>query len=376
MDVSSAGLQAFLFALFAGLNAILAAITGPAYDHLLVPELQTSSLFPPLVGGGSGSFLGTAASFSGYLLVNLVDPAIALVGLGVALAYLGRAFLGRWATAVEPLLARLVLSVLIANFSLPIAGAILDLAASVFPIIAGYDGGLWEHWVYLAGVGEARFSWDNGVLAFVLSFALFSLVLLLSAAVALRDAMLAVLLVLLPLFTLCWPIPPIASLARRAWLLFAELAFLPCVLVIPLELAVGAPSILLLLGYLTAALSTPALLSVAGSQLQAIGFPSAGGAVTGGMQRGLASASSAGGNWLRPMGGLVPSGSGAQAAVGAAGRGLSAGSFPGTLPLLAADFLGKGTAHLVRHLRATGAAGTDRFPAVGSRAARGGGLLG
>jgi hypothetical protein len=198
VDVSSAGLQAFLFALFAGLNAILTAITGPAYDNLLVPELDPSSLFPPLGVGGSGGFLGTAASFSSYLLVNLVDPLIALVGLGVALAYLGRSFLGRWAGAVEPLLARLVLSVLIANFTLPIAGAILDLAAAVFPLIAGYDGGLWRHWVFLAGYGEAQFSWDNGVLAFVITFAMFSLVLLLCAAVALRDAMLAVLLVLLP----------------------------------------------------------------------------------------------------------------------------------------------------------------------------------
>ena len=374
MDLSSGAIQALLFAFFSGLTAILAAVIGPTYDNLLVPELAASALFPalPPVGGSGGSFLGIAASFSSYLVVNIVDPAVALLGVTVGVAYLARSFLGRWAGRAEPMLARLVLAVVFANFSIPIAGAILDLAGATYPVITGFDNGAWEHWVNLAGIGGISFSWDNGILAFVLSFALFTLVLLLAIAVALRDALLAVLLVLLPLLTLLWPIPALAPLARRAWTLFGEAAFLPCVLVIPLELAVGASSDLLLLGFLTVSLASPSLLSVAGAHLTSVGFPSGGSVVTGGVQRGLASGSQVSESLVRPAAALRPLGAGGRQLLGQSTRALSAG-FPASVPLLAAEFLGRGTAHLVRHLPGTGTAGgkNPRFPPVRGRPARG-----
>jgi len=365
VDLGGLTIQAILFALFAGLTAVLGVIIAPTYDNLLVPELAPSSLYPalPPAPTPAGSFLAGGASFSAYLVANVVDPLVGIVGIGVALAYLGRSFLGRWAGRSEPLLARLVLSVLLANFSLPIAGAILDVAGSMYPIIAEFDGGQWQHWQNLAGPGELAFSWDNGALAFVLTFALFTVVLLLATAVALRNALLAVLLVLLPLFTLVWPIPTLAPLARRAWLWFGELAFLPCVLVIPLELAVGAPSILLLLGFLTVGLASPAFLSVAGSNLQSIGFPSAGATIGGGVQRGLLVASRAAQGVVAPIGRVATLAPPLQRAVGIAGRSLGSAGFPGSIPVLAGDFLGHGTARLVRHMTGGSSPGAaDRFP--------------
>src|SRR5579859_4756207 len=116
VDLSGPAIQAFLFAVFSGLTAMLAAVIGPTYDNLLVPELQPSSLFPAFPpSGGSTSFLSQAASFSSYLVANLVDPAIALVGVGLAVVFLGRSFFGRWKGRAEPLLGRLVLAVLLSN---------------------------------------------------------------------------------------------------------------------------------------------------------------------------------------------------------------------------------------------------------------------
>ena len=387
MDWTSATIQAILFAMFVALTAVLAAVLGPTYDNVLVPELAPSALYPSLgPGGGSGgSFLATAASFSGFLLTSLVDPAIALVGLIIGGLYLVRAVLGRWATRLEHLLPRLVFAVVLSNFSLPIAGALLGLAGATYPTVAGYDHGAWQHWVNLAGYGEVSFSWDNGVLAFVVTFGLFALVLLLSAAIAVRDALLGVLLVLLPVVTLLWPIPSLAPLAKRAWKMFGELAFLPCVLVIPLELAVGSPSVLLLLGYLTVAMSTPSLISLAGAQLTAGGFPSGGSSLAGGLQRGLATGSQAVQGYFRPFvrggaasGGKAPASAAAALTRTVAGAGSTFGkaALPAAIPVLAGEFLGRGASHLVRHLQKRGSetgpeprAPRDRFPAV--RKARG-----
>lgn len=383
-------IQAWLFAFFAGLTAILATITGPTYDNLFVPEMSGASLYPnlPLGGGGSG-FLTTAASFSDYLLANLVDPVIVLVAIGLGLLYLARSVLGREEVRFQGALPKLIGSVILANFALPLAGVLLSVGAAAFPVVAGFDHGAWQQWTNLAGFGEIQFAWDNGALAFVISFALFSIVLLLAVAVALRDALLAVLLVLLPVLTLLWPIPVLAPLARRAWLLFGELVFLPCVLVVPLELAVGSSSILVLLGYLTVALSSPWLISLAGAQLTGGGFPAAGSALGAGIQRGMAAASSSVGQSFSALGrvnrstpiplGSDPSGGGGLAAgvaaspgksgwygygaVTSAGRlGQLAGraGFPASAPLVGAELLGRGAGHLLRHVGA-------RLPALGER---------
>ena len=387
--------QAFLFAFFAGLTAILSVIIGPTYDNLFVPEMSAGSLYPtlPLGGGGTG-FLATAATFSDYLLANLVDPVIVLVAVGIGLLYLARAVLGREEVRFQGALPKLIGAVILANFAVPVAGLLLSVGAATYPVVAGFDGGSWQHWTNLAGFGEIYFTWDNGALAFVVSFALFSVVLLLAMAIALRDALLAVLLVLLPILTLLWPIPALAPLARRAWMLFGELVFLPCVLVVPLELAVGSPSVLVLLGYLTVALSSPWLISLAGAQLTGAGFPGAGSVLSGGVQRGLAAGSSSVGQSFgalsrvsrispvprreSPEGegpptpaawqGGAPTSSVATArastpasgwfgyrAVAGAGRlGQLAGraGFPASAPLVGADLLGRGAAHLLRHVGA------------------------
>lgn len=371
VDLSGPAIRLFLFGLFAGLTAILAGVIGPTYDNLLVPEMATPSLFPPFPPApGDPSFLAGAVGFSGFLVADLVDPAIGLAALAVAVVLLARSFFGAWKGAPEPVLARLVVAVLLANFTLPTASAVLGVAGATYPLIASWDGGAWEHWVNLAGYGEVAYSWDNGALAFVLTFALFALVLALAAAVALRDALLAVLVVLLPVVTLLWPVPTLAPIARRAWLWFAELAFLPCVVVVPLELAVGAPNVLLLLGFLTVAVGAPAFLSMAGAQLSSVGFGSAGAAVGGALQRGLGAASRSVSGVLAPLGrsaGLAPV---ARDAAGVTARTLGSTAFPAAIPVLAAEFLGRGTAHLLRHVAGANAGG-DRFPAAAGSAAAG-----
>lgn len=344
-------LQAILFALFSALTAIVAAITGPTYDNLLVPMLQTGALYPAFAStGGSSDYLSAAIQFSSYSLGTVVDPAIALVGIGIALLFLARSVVSRWAEPLSGLLPRLVIAVIVANFSLPIVHGILDVSGALYPVMAGWNGGAWQHWVNLGGVGEVRFSWDNGALALILSALEFAAVLALVLAVGIRDALLATLIVLLPIFTMLWPLRPFSSIPRRAWLLFLELAFLPCVLVVPLQLAVGTPSPVLLVGYLGVAVASPYLLSVAGTQLVAFGFPSSGSTLAGGLQRGLSTTSSSASAVATPSANALaasgPSGRALAGAVHAAGS----AAFPAAAPLAAGSVLGHTALHLLRHL--------------------------
>ncbi len=364
-------LQTILFGLFAAFTAIVTAVIGPTYDNLFVPMMQPGALYPPLVGAGApGSFLSGAVQFSGYALANVVDPAVALVALGVAVLLLVRSMVGRWAYRLDGLLPRLVASVIVANFTLPIVGGVLGFAAALYPVLAGWDGGAWTHWVNLAGFGQFQFSWDNGALSFVLAFVEFLIVFGLLLALGIRDALLAVLIVLLPLFTLLWPLRPVAALARRAWLLFFEVAFLPCVIVVPLELAVGSPSPVLLVGYLGVALASPYLLSLAGTHLVAFGLPGSGGAVNVGSQRGFSAGSSSAASVVGPGArAAASSGSAGRAVAGAAGVAGSA-SLPAAAPLAAAELLGHTALHLLRHLPTGGASEGRSWPPIRGRGSR------
>ncbi|MFZ0831146.1 MAG: hypothetical protein WCB18_02075 [Thermoplasmata archaeon] len=365
--------QAILFALFTAGTAILNLVIQPTYDNLIVPELSAPALFPSIAHSGpNAGFLSVAIQFSDFLLQNLVDPAIALVLVGLAGLYLFRSFSNRIGSRLEPLLPRLVIALLGANFTLPLAASVLDLGGTTFRLVSSFDGGAWRHWANILPDGGASFSWDNGVLAFVVTFALFAMVLALATVVALRDAMIAVLLVLLPIFTLLWAFPPLASLARRGWTLLVELAFLPAVILIPLELAVGAPSVLLVLAYLSIAVGSPYLISISRTQLGGLGFPSAGGALTGGLQRGLTVAS------LTTQGGvnsLAPSvtAPGRAGQVGSAARSLSShlgkGPLPAGLALGAGQLVTQGSRHLLQHLRQFRAA-TTSVPAHSSWSVR------
>ena len=358
--------QTVLFLLFFDLTALVAAVIGPMYDNLLIPELNAHALFPAVfVGAPSPSdYLGQASGFSEFLIAGVVDPLVALAALGVAGLYFARATVPRWAATFDSLLPRLVLSVAASNFTVPIAAAILGLAGGLYPVVAGWDGGAWHHWVALAGYGELQFSWDNGVLAFVLSLVEFALVLAIVLAVGLRDALLAVLLVVLPLVTLLWPFRPLAALPRRAWLLFAELAFLPCVLVIPLELAVAAPNVVLLVGYLGAAASSPFLISVAGSHLVALGFPSGSAVTQGATTRGIAAAPGAALAAAGPAAAVGrEAGAGGRAAAGVV-RSASGAGGPLAVPAALHELLGHGAVGLARQVGArTGrGGGPPRFP--------------
>lgn len=345
-------LQAILFALFADLTAILAAITGPTYDNLLVPELRAGALYPSVFasGGDPSNYLATAANFSTYTLANVVDPAATLVALGVACLYLARPLVARWSVTFDGLLPRLVLGVVGANFTVPIAGALLSVGGALYPVMAGWDGGAWHEWVHLAGWGEVGFSWDNGALAFLLSVVEFLTVFALVLAIGVRDALLAVLLVILPIFTLLWPLRPLSTLARRAWLLFAELVFLPSVLVVPLELAVGSPNPILLVGYLSAAVASPFLLSLAGTQLVSLGFPGAGSTLGGGVARGSAMAPSGAVARFRPLAESARTTGAAGRAFSGVVRAAGTAGLPAAPPLAAAELIGQGALHLLRHV--------------------------
>lgn len=363
--------QGLLFAIFAVLTSTLQFVLGPTYNDLLVPELRPGALYPALLQGGG--FFGSASAFSQYVLLRLVDPAVPLVALVLGVLYLARAAVPELAAKATALVPRLVVAVVLANFALPVAAAILGVAASGYPVLATFDGGAWQTWQNLAGPGMLQFSWDNGALAFVLTLVLFTLVMLLVLAVALRDALLAVLAVLLPLLTLLYPVPTLAPLARRAWLLFGQLAFLPWLVVVPLELAVGAGSAPLLVGYLTVALSAPVLLALGGASLSGLGFPAAGSAVAGSVQRGLALGGSAVGSLVAPFTRPLATLPSAANAVRGATRNASGGSLPLALPAFTGEMLGQGAARLFRHLpdtfRRDGAVGSRyyQFPAVRRR---------
>jgi len=357
-------LQLILFLLFFLLTAMVAAVIGPTYDNLLVPELRPEALYPSLTSPASSStsYLATAAHFSSYLIVNVVDPAITLVGVGVALLYLSKSLVARWSQRVEDLLPRLVIAVIGANFSTPIAGAILGVAGALYPVISGWDGGAWQHWVNLAGWGEFGFSWDNGVLAFVLSIAEFVVVFGLVLAVGVRDALLAVLLVLLPPFMLLWPFKPFASIAERAWLLFAELAFLPCVMVVPLELAVHSPDPVMLVAYLGIAVASPFLIATTGTRLLSFGFPGAGPTVQSGMSRGLGETPRAATSSFAPVGAAVRGhGAWGRAAAGSV-RVAGSAAAPVAAPLAVSELIGHGAVGLVRHVRGTASSEKGRAP--------------
>lgn len=363
-------IRLILLLLFANFTALVAAVTGPTYDNLLIPELGRAALYPSLAsaGAGPGDFLAPAARFSNFTITNLVDPAVTLIALGVALLYLAKPLAARWAATFDGLLPRLVLAVVAANFAVPIAGAVVELGSTTYPVFAGWDGGAWTHWVNLAGWGEYGFSWDNGAVAFVLSLVQFALVFGLVLAVGVRDAVLAVLLVLLPIVTLLWPLRPLAPLARRAWLLFVELVFLPCVLVVPLELAVGSPNPVMLVAYLGTAVASPYFLSLAGTQLVAFGFPGSGGTIHPGVQRGWSTASSAAAAPARPAATAATRSSPAVGrAFAGATRAAGSAAAPASFPLVAAELVGHGALHLVRHLsqnaRSVGSPPT-RFDAI------------
>ena len=370
--VVAGAVQGFLFALFGAVTAVLQLVIGPTYDGLLVPELDPGALYPAVLPGSG--FLGPAVGFSGYLVVNLVDAAIPLLVAALGVIYLARAVVPNLAARTQALLPKLLVAVVLSNFSLPVASAVLGLAGVGYPVVAGFDGGAWEHWSNLAGPGFLRYSWDNGALAFVLSLLLFGLVVLLTAAVAVRDALLAVLLVLLPVLTLLYPIPGLSDLTRRGWVLFGQLAFLPWVLVVPLELAVGAGSAPLLVGYLTVALAAPGLLSFAGNSLASSGFPSAGGAINLGLSRNLAFGSSAAGTLVRPGGGR-PAATPA-AAIGSAVRTATSVPLPLSLPFFAGELVGHAAGRLFRHipgaLGRTGGPTMPSFPPVHAPGRRGG----
>jgi hypothetical protein len=362
-------IQTVLFAFFSVLTAIVAAITGPTYDNLLVPMLQPAALYPAFgPSGGPSDYLSSAIQFSAYTLGTVVDPAIALVGVGIALFFLARSVVVRWADRLSGLLPRLVIAVIVANFALPIAHGVLDVSGALYPVMADWHGAAWEHWVNLGGFGEVEFSWDNGVLALLLSMVEFAAVLALVLAVGIRDALLATLLVLLPIFTLLWPLRPFATIPQRAWLLFLELAFLPCVIVVPLQLAVCAPSPVLLVGYLGVAVAAPYLVSVAGTHLVAFGFPSSGSTLSGGVQRGLSTSSSSASSVATPAANAVASTGPRGRAIAGAVHAAGSAAFPAAAPLAAGTVLGHTALHLLRHLSHGDPTRVGPFPPI-----RGGG---
>lgn len=365
-------IQTILFLLFAGLTALVSAVIGPTYDQLLVPELSPAALYPVLSTrvADPSNYLTTATQFSTFTLANVVDPAVALVAVSVAVLYFSRVFVERWARTLDGLLPRLVIAVVAANFTVPIAGAILGLGGGLYPVLAGWDGGAWQHWVNLAGYAQAPFSMSNGALAFVLSLVEFALVFALVLAIGLRDALLAMLIVLLPIFTLLWPIRPLSALARRAWSLFAELVFLPCVLVVPLELAVNSPSPVLLVGYLGCAVASPYLLSLAGTHLTAFGFPASAGAISAGSQRGLSAAPAAATGYIAPAAASARSSGTVGPALSGTVRAAGTAAAPAAVPLAAAQLVGHAALHLARHFRG---AGDSPRPPRSSPPFRGGG---
>lgn len=363
--------RAILFALFAALAAALTAVIGPTYDGLLVPQLAPSVAYAAWSGG---NVFATGVNFSNTLLVELVDPAAVLVIAVVGILYLVRAVMP--SPKLAHLAPRLIIGVLVANFVLPITSALWQVSAAIYPVFYGLGGGAWQSYGNLVGPGALSFSWDNGAVAFVVSLVLFSMVLMLAFLVAFRTALLAVLLVLLPPLTLLWAIPAAAPIARKAWTLFVEMTFLPGLLIVPLALAVGAPSILLTLGFFSVALAMPQILSAAGHSASQMGLPSAGNIVAGGLADGARTGSQNASGFLRSgSGGLTQGmrqgwggGSGGAQATGRAAGGSSgsAGSAAAGPAGVVVWGMNEGIGSLTRELGARAGRGLGRTSAKGS----------
>jgi hypothetical protein len=290
-------IKALLFSLFGLLSAAVSMVVEPTYDRIFVPEMAPGTLFASWSAPG---LFAQAQTFSAYLLVNLVDPLAVLVIVGVGLLYLLRAVFPSLARRWPDLAPRLVLGVLLANLAVPIADLIFTFGSAVYPIFYTYGGGAWQSYYNIVGPAGLDIAWDNGLLALIGELALLVLTLLLAYLVALRDVLVAVLVVLLPLFTLLWPWPFASSLARRAWRLFVEMVFLPCFLVVPLALAVGSQSVVMVLAFFGVALGMPALLASAGSGLAgALGAPAPSGFIAGGLSQAPRAPTEAGGSWLQ-----------------------------------------------------------------------------
>ncbi len=330
MDWNSV-VQAVLFAIFSVLTEAVNVVIGPAYETLFVPEMAPSSAYAPyLLHADTGSLFYRGAEMSEFVLVNIVDPVAILVIITVGLLYLLRATLPEKAYSWTNLAPRLVIGVLLSNAVLPLTWMLWEVAATVYLPIYSYGGGAWQTYANIVPMGGLNFAWDNGMIAFIASMVLLSLVLTLAFLLAFRDALLAVLLVLLPAVTLLWPIPPLAGLAKRAWWLFAEMTFLPTLVVIPLALAVGSGSVLLVIGLFAAAAGMPLLLSQAGGNLSSAGFPHTGSITTGGVANGYDKAGRAAGTSLRAGGQGFSSGKGAVSGGASAGGKAAGSSFAGS----------------------------------------------
>lgn len=296
----AAVVQAVLFALFAALNVLINTVIGPFYNNVFVPEMDPQALYPSYMAAShSSNIFSAGAAMSDYVVVNLVDPVAVLVIVVVGVLYLLRASLPGKSQVWTGLAPRLVLGVLLSNIVLPLSWLLWSLAALVYGPLFSYGGGAWQDYGNLVPIGGISFSWDNGVITFIVSLVLLSLVLALAFLIAFRDALIAVLLVLLPPLTLMWPIPPLSGFARRAWRLFGEMAFLPSLVVIPLELAVGSPSVLMVGGLLAVAVGMPMLITQVGASLSSSGFPHVGSITTSGVSGGYDKATRASSSTMR-----------------------------------------------------------------------------
>lgn len=286
--------QAILFALFGALTAAVAVVTAPTYDNLFVPEMSPASAFASWTGG---NVFAAAVDLSNTLLTELVDPLAVLVIAAVGFLYMVRSvYPSPKLTGLAP---KLLFALLVANLVIPLTSVVWQLAGGVYPVFYEYGGGAWRSYSNLVGPGAVDLSWDNGVLGLVVSWILFGLVLLLAFLIAFRGALVAVLLVVLPPLTLLYPLPGARAIARRAWILFVEMAFLPCFVVIPLVLAVGSGSVLVTLGLFAVALAMPQILSSSGTAISHAGFPNTSFTVAGGLTQGAGTAQETATGWLR-----------------------------------------------------------------------------
>src|SRR5579875_3547477 len=179
--------QAVIFALLGTLTAIASTTVSFVYDDLFVPTMSPGQLYPPYVGPGApSSVFSHGADMSQFLLVNLVDPIATLVIFGIGVLYLLRSALPAMGRAWTDLGPRLLFGILLANCVLPLTSALWDLSAAVYPLVSNYDHGAWSHYTNLVGPGAISFAWDNGLVTFLVTLTLFTLIFLLVLIVAVR----------------------------------------------------------------------------------------------------------------------------------------------------------------------------------------------
>lgn len=222
--------------LFAIFNIFAWVTAQQTYDNLFIPEMKPYNLFPSLLNGNQKNLFSASASLSNYILINIIDPILIILLLIIGFIYLGKVFLPSWNEKFRELIPRFVIATVVANFTVYISGIILEFGLATYIVLYGYGDKNWQHFGKLYPLFVTPWG-NNSLLEFILKVVVIFTIVTLSMVIAIRTSLIAVLIVLLPIGSIMWIFPQTRQYAKKIWVIFIEMVFLPFFVLIPLILA-------------------------------------------------------------------------------------------------------------------------------------------